>query len=118
MENVIYPIAAAANFNLPSAQNAVQAIAQAQASPSLPTTFVAPVAAPVTVATPPAPTPADHAKLHSFLTILERLGVIALTLAPAVAAPFVKNPNSVAILSAETPIAQSLAGALTQSLGQ
>jgi hypothetical protein len=63
-----------------------------------------------------APTAQHHANLASFLAILERLGIIALTLAPAVAAPFVKNPESAAILAAETPIASALASALQASL--
>lgn len=68
---------------------------------------------PTTDPTPtPAPTPAHHANLATFLSILERLGVVALTLAPAISAPFVKNPQSAAILAAETPVAQALAAAL------
>jgi hypothetical protein len=62
----------------------------------------------------PAPTEAHHANLSIFLKLLERLGVVALTLAPAVAAPFVKNPQSAAILAAEAPIAQTLAQTLAQ----
>jgi hypothetical protein len=66
--------------------------------------------------TPVTPTPAHHANLAALLAILERLGVIALTLAPAVAAPFVKNPQSAAILAAEAPIASALAQTLAASL--
>jgi hypothetical protein len=69
-------------------------------------------AAPVT----PVPTAQHHANFQSFLQILERLGIVALTLAPAVAAPFIKNPQTAAIVAAETPVAQALAGVLAQEL--
>jgi hypothetical protein len=39
-----------------------------------------------------------------------------LTLAPAVAAPFVKNPQTQAIIAAETPIANALAQTLAAEL--
>lgn len=71
---------------------------------------------PTTTPTDPTPTAAHHARLDSFLSVLERLGVIALTLAPAIAAPFVKNPQSQAILAAEAPIANQLAGVLAASI--
>lgn len=54
---------------------------------------------------PATPTPEHHANLFTFLQVL-------LHLAPAIAAPFVKNPNSAAILNAEAPIAIAIADAL------
>jgi hypothetical protein len=62
------------------------------------------------------PTAQDHAKLHLLLALLERLGIAALTLAPAVAAPFVPAGTGQAVLAAATPVAQALAGALAQEL--
>jgi hypothetical protein len=63
----------------------------------------------------PAPTAAHHATLNAFLAILERLGIIALTIAPAVSAPFL-GPNASAIVAAETPVTQALAAELSTLL--
>lgn len=61
------------------------------------------------------PTAHDHAKMNTFLAILERFGIVALTLAPAVSAPFL-GPNASAIITAETPAAQALASVLAADL--
>jgi hypothetical protein len=60
------------------------------------------------------PTPAHHARLDTFLTILERFSVIALQFAPAIAAPFV-SPQAAQIIQAEAPVAQALATAIAST---
>ncbi len=65
-----------------------------------------------TAAPKPVPTAQDHDKLHSFLRIFETIASAALTVAPAVAAPFIKNDHSQAVLAAETPIAGNIAQTL------
>jgi hypothetical protein len=62
----------------------------------------------------PAPTAQHHARLNAFLAILERLGLIALQLAPAIAAPFV-GPQATAIIAAEGPPASAIADALLEA---
>lgn len=57
--------------------------------------------------TPAAPTAHDHAKLLTFLQILSAL-------APAIAAPFIKNPNSQQIIATETGVASAILSALNQ----
>lgn len=71
-----------------------------------------------TTATPIAastPTAAHHANLSAFITFMERLGIVALTLAPAIAAPFA-SPRTAAIIEAEAPVAGALSGLLAQAL--
>ncbi len=64
----------------------------------------------------PAPTAQHHARLDAFLAILERLGLVALAIAPAVAAPFVPAGQGQTVLTAVTPISASLAGVLEGDL--
>ena len=62
------------------------------------------------------PTPQNHARFDAFLAILERLGIIALAIAPAVAAPFVPAGQGQAILAAATPASNAIASVLAQEL--
>lgn len=72
-----------------------------------------PVIIPVSVV-PVIPTQQHHDNLSAFLHFLSTLTQLALVLGPAVAAPFIKNPGTQAIVTAELPAVQ----ALSQLLGQ
>lgn len=64
------------------------------------------------------PTAQHHLNLANFLQFLAHAGAaalpIALQLAPAIAAPFIHNSNSLAILNAEAPILIGLGQELAQ----
>lgn len=69
----------------------------------------------VTTPTPtaaPEPTPIQHSNLQAFLVSAGHFGAILLALAPAVAAPFIKNTQSQAIETAEIPVVNALSQAL------
>jgi hypothetical protein len=66
----------------------------------------------------PAPTAVHHARFDAFLAILERLGIVALAMAPAIAAPFAPAGTGQAILTAATPVSNALAAALAAELAQ